>query len=103
MSSIPRNLPRFLPTLTEVVPPSAVPTASLPATPAIDEIVQSVLQRVAGASERRLREETEAMLRTLVAQQLPVLQARLRLELEAVVRQAVLEAMAPPADLHKTK
>lgn len=103
MSITPRNLPRFLPTLTEVVPPSALPSASLPSTPDIEEIVQSVLQQVAVASERRLREETEAMLRTLVAQQLPVLQARLRHELEAVVRQAVSQAMTPQVDLHKSK
>lgn len=63
--------------------------------------MQSVMQQVSLATERRFQDETDAMLRTLVAEHLPLLYARLRQELEIVVRQAVSQAMAARADLHK--
>lgn len=93
MNSSPRNLPRFLPTLTEVV---AAPTASLPkasTAPDLEGIVQSVMQRVDLVIERRLAQEVDAMFHALVAEQLPILHERLRLELEQVVREAVSEIM----------
>lgn len=102
MSTIPRNLPRYLPTLTEVVPPPGWVRASAPATPDIEEIVQFVMQRVDLVLERRLREEADAMLRTRVVEQLQTLSSGLRQELELVVRQAVSEAMTSQLDLHKS-
>lgn len=101
MSTPPRNLPRFLPTLTEVVQPSGLSGASASAAPDMEEIVQSVMQRVALATERRLREETEAMVRALVNEQVQALSERLRQELESVVRQAVADALRLGTDLHK--
>jgi hypothetical protein len=53
--------------------------------------------------QRRLAEDADAMVRTLVTEQLPILRAGLRQELEGVVRQAVSEAMTSPADLRKSK
>lgn len=93
MNSPPRNLPRFLPTLTEVVaaPPASLPMA--PTAPDLEEIVQSVMQRVDLLIERRLAQEVNAMVHALVAEQLPILHGRLRLELEHVVREAVSDAM----------
>lgn len=103
MSTTPRNLPRFLPTLTEVVHPSSVVTAAVPATPELEETVWFVMQRVDMVIERRLSEEIDAMLRTVVTEQVQTLRLRLRQELEDVVRQAVSEAMTLRADLHKSK
>lgn len=109
MNQPPRNLPRFLPTLTEVVDPSilAVPTVHVAptvlATPDLEDAVWFVMQRVDMLIERRVREEAEVMLNTLVAQQLQSLGERLRLELEGVVRLAVADAIALQKEMHKHK
>ena len=94
MSESPRNLPRFLPTLTEVVQPPERAHVPVPATPDLEETVWFVMQRVDMVMERRLREETESMLRSVVNEQVQALSARLRQELEVVVRQAVADALA---------
>jgi hypothetical protein len=103
MSTTPRNLPRFLPTLTEVVHLPAQARTTVPATPDLEETVWFVMQRVDLVIERRLREEADAMLRNLVTEQLQTLGARLRQELETVVRQAVSEAVTSQLYQHKLK
>lgn len=100
MRTTPRNLPRFLPTLTEVVNPPGLARASVPATPDLEEIVLTVMQQVDLVIERRLREEAEAMVRTLLTEQLHTLRLHLRQELELVVRQTVAEAMTSREDSH---
>ena len=95
MSTPTRNLPRFIPTLTEVVQPRAVaPRAEVSASPGLEDTVWFVMQRVDMVIERRVREETESMLRTVVNEQIQTLTVRLRQELEGVVRQAVSDALA---------
>jgi hypothetical protein len=101
MSTPPRNLPRFLPTLTEVVHPSSLSRPSVAAAPDIDETVQAVLKQVHVVLERRLSEEINVLLQTLMAEQRQTLSARLHEELEIVVRQAVSEFMHKQVDLHK--
>ncbi|MEI8168826.1 MAG: hypothetical protein WCG50_04060 [Rhodoferax sp.] len=103
MTTSPRNLPRFLPTLTEVVQPGAAKKEEVAATPDLENTVWFVMQRVDMVIERRLREETETMLRTVVNDQVQTLTTRLRQELEVVVRQAVSEALASKADQLKLK
>lgn len=80
MSTSPRNPPRYLPTLTEVVqtPDSSPPTSQ--ATPDFEELVQAVMQRLDGVIEQRLQEE-----------------------LQRVVRQAVADAMTALASGHELK
>jgi hypothetical protein len=106
MSTAPRNLPRFLPTLTEVVslPEPAVsvpvlepltpPLKEIVATPELEETVWFVMQRVDMVLERRLREQTAAMLESVVSDQLKLLGIQLREELEGIVRESVCEALA---------
>lgn len=101
MSATPRNPPRFIPTLTEVVQPSDLSTALAPPMPDLEEIVQAVMQRVRLATERRVREETETMVRALVIAQTQDFSARLHRELEGLVRKAVADALISGADLHK--
>ena len=101
MSAPPRNLPRFLPTLTEVVQPSGLSRALAPPTPDPEEIVQLVMLRVGLATDRRICEETEALVRALVTEQTKGLGERLRQELESRVRQAVTDALTPCVDKHK--
>lgn len=103
MSTPPRNLPRFLPTLTEVVHPSSLAKTSAPSMPDLDEIVQTVMQRVEGVFERRLSEEIDAMVRRVVTEQRETLRLRLWQELEIEVWQAVSEAMASRSEAHKSK
>lgn len=103
MSTTPRNLPRFLPTLTEIVRPSSLDRTAVPATPDLEETVWFVMQRVDMLIERRLREEADVMLRTVVTEQIQTLSASLRQELEGVVRQAVSEALSAREETHTAK
>ena len=101
MSTTARNLPRFLPTLTEVVPPPGLARTSAAVMPDFEDVVQSVMQRVNLTIERRLLEEADALVRTLVTEQLQTLSPGLRQELEMVVRQAVSDAMRSWTDPDK--
>lgn len=89
--------PRHVPTLTEVVYPTAggeAPASQSPA-PAVaaamseDEIVQRVMRRVDTSLERRLRETMAAA----VIEQTRALGPILQQEIEALVREAVAEAL----------
>lgn len=88
------NLPRFLPTLTEVV--QAAPGASAPVTPAsqLDLLVGEVMQRVRALVEDRLTEELDTVLGDQLEQKLQNLHLRLWSEIETDVRAAVVEAAA---------
>lgn len=88
-----RPPPRYVPTLTEVVQPTAAsgtPASAATAAPAVaqEELVRRVLQRVDEMLERRLRERIAAV----VIEQAHSLAPLLRDEIEACVRQAVAEA-----------
>lgn len=97
--------PRFVPTLTEVVPaPQPVAAAPLshqqPASPLPvqtvlpgplqEQIIHRVMQRVDVSLERRLREA----IATVVLEQTRLLGPLLKEEIELVVRQSVSEAVA---------
>lgn len=105
MSTTPRNLPRFLPTLTEVVDPSSLQRHAVVTVPEpeLDEIVQAVQKQVAVVLERRMAEEIDVLVHTLMTEQLQTMSARLHEELETVVRQVVSEFMRTRADLHQHK
>lgn len=102
MSTSPRNLPRFVPTLTEVVHPSSLPRA--PAPPALDAegMVQSVMLRLEPVLAGRLQEEADAMVRTMVTERLSTLHLHLHQELERFVRQVVSEAVTAQKDSCKS-
>jgi hypothetical protein len=99
MSSMPpRQPPRFVPTLTEVVQPlvqqAVAPSSAIGATGSHevleDQIIHRVMQRVDLSLERRLTEAVAAM----VLQQTQALVPRLREEIEFIVRQSVSDAVA---------
>lgn len=100
MNTIARNLPRFVPTLTEIVEPSSLVRTPPSTSPDVEEIIQSVMQRVDRVLDRRLRDDADAMLRNMVTEQFHTLQLSLRAELALVVQQAVAEAMALREDAH---
>jgi len=103
MNNTPRNLPRFLPTLTEIVQPTTRTQPPVVAMPDPEETVGFVMQRVDLLLERRLREEVDLMLGTVLTEQLKTLSASLRQELEPVVRQAVSDAMSLQTSQNKFK
>ena len=88
--------PRFIPTLTEVVPPDGSPDLMVngvkPAshTDLEAQIVNRVMQRVELVFERRLREAVGQLILTHTQ----TLSLRLREEIETVVRESVSQAIA---------
>lgn len=105
MSATARTPPRYVPTLTEVVYPVAVPTvqgagdAAVPAGTLAEpesfgsmqeQMVHRVMQRVDVLVEQRLFEA----INTVVQQYTKSLEPLLREEIEYVVRQSVSEAVA---------
>jgi hypothetical protein len=91
-----RAPPKFVPTLTEVVqgtaPGHAASAAQSDAVPAInqEQLTQRVLQRLDVTLERRVREA----IASVVLEQTSTLGPLLRERIEAVVRQAVAQAVA---------
>ena len=87
-----RTPPRYVPTLTEVVHPEALPPAPAAAesAPVVshEDLVRRVMERIDATFEQRLREALAAA----VIEQTRALGPLLREEIEAVVRQAVAEA-----------
>lgn len=87
--------PRFVPTLTEVVPtqtaqPRSVGVAAPLTADAQLALVQHIMKQVDGVLDRRLR---EAISRQVLVQS-QVLTPRLREEIESLVRHSVAEALA---------
>ncbi len=96
MAVLPRNVPRFLPTLTEVVPPRA----GLPRNTANDGRldVDADLQAIADSVRGQVETELDSLLRdavaTAVLEQVDAIAARLRAEVEPILRQAVADMVA---------
>jgi hypothetical protein len=82
-----RKPPRFVPTLTEVVQAGQPQEA---AGASEERLVQRVLQRIDLVLERRLREA----IATVVLAQTSTLAPALREQIEAMVREAVAQALA---------
>ncbi len=86
----PRNPPRFLPTLTEVVQVPISGVHSNGALPDPEQIVQRILQRLDG----QLKTSVQAAIQDMVREQLQVLEPLLMQEVELAVRQAVHEVLS---------
>ena len=96
MSTTPPNASRFLPTLTEIVDPSVLGQIAQPEPQDFAAVLQALSQQVAPVIERRLRETSEALIRTLVERQMLALSQQLRLDLDAAIQQAISENLSPP-------
>ena len=66
MNTASRTAPRFLPTLTEVVDPATLHLPTSPPKPDVEQLVQTVLQKVEAEMVQRLRAELEPLVRQLV-------------------------------------
>ena len=82
--------PRFVPTLTEVVHAAPPMKAASPPAVSADQIAQRVLQRLELSLDRRVREA----IATVILEQTNNLAPLLRERLDAVVRQAVAQAVS---------
>ncbi|MDP1656023.1 hypothetical protein [Hydrogenophaga sp.] len=101
MTTPQKNLPRFLPTLTEVVRPVATGTETTPSPqtttspmPAAEALVERVMQRLTPTLETRLR----AVVTALVQEQVSALEPYLWQEVDQALRQQVAEAVALELD-----
>ncbi len=88
-----RNLPRFIPTLTEVVDPASLTGTAFVARPDVEAVIALVRQQIQPIFERRLQEEFDRLVRATVARQWADISARLQDEMDMFVRQAVIDAV----------
>lgn len=94
MNNPPRPPPRFVPTLTEVVDPASLSRLAPRPQPDVQEVINLVQRQIQPIFERRLQEELDRLVRTLVAKQWSDLSARLQDEMDMFVRQAVADALS---------
>ena len=94
MNDTPRPPPRFVPTLTEKVDPDSLSRSSALAAPDVQTLTNLVRHQIQPIFERRLQEELDFLVRSMVAKQWTDLSARLQDEMDLLVRQVVLDAVA---------
>lgn len=98
MSNVPKPPPRFVPTLTEVVDPASLSRLAPSPPPDVQAVINLVQRQIQPIFERRLQEELDRLLRTMVAKQWSDLSVRLQDEMDMFVRQAVADALSAQSD-----
>ncbi len=93
MSTQSRTLPRFIPTLTEIVDPATLTRVATKSKPDVEAMIDMVKRQVQPIFERRLQEEIDRLVRTMVARQMADVSVRLQDEMDMFVRQAVIDAL----------
>ncbi len=93
MSTSPRNLPRFLPTLTEVVEPGSVNLAVPQVASQTVALEPAPVHIDPVALEARLREEAAIFLDAQIDDQVRIFSMRLRQQLQPIVNEVILEAI----------
>lgn len=91
MSNEPRRMPRFIPTLTEVVDPATLNYGPDRPTPDVQALVDEVQRRVRPAFERRLQQEYERLVRILVTEPWDEISHRLQSEMDGFVQRTVTD------------
>ena len=91
----PENLPRYLPTLTEVV----IPGQDYRAAPDTEAIIERVMKRLAPIIQIQLSE----VIATLVKQEIREMEPRLLREVEQFTRQTVAQTVADEFALAQTR
>lgn len=103
MSTPPRHLPRFLPTLTEVVRPSDLQGLGPSLPPDSDALVQTLQVQVNALVKERVAREFEILIRSVVAEKVNSLSSELQTQLREEVRKLVIEALSAHTDSNKFK
>jgi len=89
--------------LTEVVDPASLNSTARLAKPEVETLIDQVQRQVQPIFERRLQEEFDRLVRSLVAKQWDEVRTRLQSEMDMFVRQAVLDTLDqhhPPESPH---
>lgn len=94
MSEPTSHLPRFIPTLTEIVDLANVTSVQASTEPDMEAMIHRVQRQVQPIFERRLQDELEQLVRTTVARQWVDVSARLQSEIDRLVRQVVSDELA---------
>lgn len=103
MDSPPRQLPRFLPTLTEVVRPSEMSAEAPASQPDPEAFVQTLLAQVDVLVKTRVQEELESLIRSVLVEHTQALVPSLQLKLHEEVRKMVLDTLASQDEPNKFK
>ena len=93
MNTPTRQLPRFIPTLTEVVDPNSLNSTARQTKPAMEALIERVQQQIQPIFERRLQDEFERMVRAQVARQWSDISTKIQAEMDMLIRQAVIDAL----------
>jgi hypothetical protein len=103
MNTHPRQLPRFLPTLTEVVRPSELTVEKTSSPPDSEALVQAVMARLDALIKTRVHQELESLVRSVIDERSATLGSDLKVELYAEVRELVSEVVATQNEENKFK
>lgn len=93
MNTPTRQLPRFIPTLTEVVDPASLNSTARQTKPDVEALIERVQQQIQPVFERRLQEEFERVVRVQLARQWSDISTKLQAEMDMFVRQAVIDVL----------
>ena len=96
MASVPRSIPRFLPTLTEVVQARPIVSGAPPGQSAVPELDDqiSIVQSVHAQVDAELGELLRDAVAAAMLEQVDAIAQRLRDEIEPILRQAVADMVA---------
>jgi hypothetical protein len=97
MSTPTRQLPRFIPTLTEVVDPNRLNTTARQTKPDVEALIERVQQQIQPIFERRLQEEFDRVVRMQLARQWSDISTKMQAEMDMFVRQAVMDSLDSPS------
>ena len=101
MNTPPRHLPRFLPTLTEVVRPSELSVESKAPKPDAEALTQTLLAQVNGLVQTRVHQELDQLIRAVVAEQAQASIDRLKVDLHLEIKKMVADAVAHQGEANK--
>jgi len=95
MTPAPAPLPRFIPTLTEVVDPASLAETVSPEPAVVSHLIADLEHQLRPILEQRLQQEVTRLMQEFLAQYWPEVSARLRQDMDNLVRQAASDALAP--------
>lgn len=91
---MPKHVPRFIPTLTEVVDPASISAAPTSTSPDTQTLLEQVQRELCSELDRRLQQEFEQFQRGVLGEQLEAMRQRLWRDMDEMVRQAVADALS---------
>jgi hypothetical protein len=97
MNSPPQNHFRVVPTLTEIVQPGELLVQPTVVVSVVDGKVLPTLKQLDALIAKRVREEFDALVRTLIADQVDALQQRLHEEFQALVQHTETRTLDDPS------